>query len=161
MDPEIARQILAVQGFAELGLHEEAEEELSSLDPELTEVKVLRCDLLSRQSRWREMRSLAEGLARRDPGQAQWWISWAYAARREESVAAAREVLLEARTQHPEEAIIVYNLACYESVDGELGRARELLDEATRLDPVCKKMAAKDEDLAALFAADAEGPADG
>lgn len=160
MEPEIARQLLAAQGFAELGLYEEAGDELASLDPDLTEVKVLRCDLLARQSRWEEMQGLAEGLARTEPGQPQWWISWAYAARRTESLAAARRVLLESRRHHPDNAIIVYNLACYASVEGDHGAARELLDEATRLDPVCEKMAAKDEDLAPLFAAEAAAPAD-
>ena len=151
MDEETARMVLAVQGFAELGLFDEAEDELAGLDPDLEVAGVLRCDLLSRQSRWEEMRSLAEGLARKSPEGSQWWISWAYAVRRTESVEAAREILAEARRLHPEEAIIVYNLACYASVDGDLEGARDLLDEAIGLDPVCKEMAAKDDDLKPLF----------
>lgn len=159
MDEETARRVLEIQGLAELELFEEAEDELARLDPDLEVAGVLRCDLLSRQSRWEEMRELAEGLARRSPESSQWWISWAYAVRRAESVEAAREILTEARKLHPTEAIIVYNLACYASVSGELQRARELLDEAIGLDPVCKEMAAKDDDLKALFrSSPEEGP---
>lgn len=86
MEEETARRILEVQGYAELGLFDEAEAELARLDPDLEAVGVLHCDLLSRQSKWEEMRALAEGFARRSPESSQWWISLAYAVRRAESV---------------------------------------------------------------------------
>lgn len=153
MDEVTARRVLEVQGLTELGLFEEAEDELVRLDPDIEAVGILRCDLLSRQSKWEEMRALTEGLARRSPESSQWWISWAYAVRRAESVAAAREILIKARKVHPKEAIIAYNLACYASVDGDLDGARKLLDEAIGLDPVCEQMAVKDDDLKPLFGA--------
>lgn len=157
MDEETTRRVLEIQGLAELGLFEEAEEELARLEPHLEVAGVLRCDLLSRQSKWKEMRMVAEGLARRSPESSQWWISWAYAVRRAESVEAAREILLKARELHPEEAIIVYNLACYAAVSGDLEAARQLLDEAVGLEPACREMAARDDDLKPLFHADREG----
>lgn len=157
MDEETTRRVLEIQGLAELGLFEEAEDELAHLDPDLEAAGMLRCDLLARQSRWVEMRALAEGLAHRSPESSQWWISWAYAVRRAESVEAAREILVKAREAHPKEAIIVYNLACYASVSGDLKAARELLDEAVGLDPACKEMATKDDDLTPLLRIDREG----
>ena len=151
MEEELARQVRAVQGYTELGLFEEATEELDQIHHELELAGILRCDLFSRQSMWREMKELAEGLARSAPETAQWWISWAYAVRRSESVEAARKILLEARKSHPKEPIILYNLACYASVSGNLTEARELLDQAIALDKLCEEMASKDADLLPLF----------
>ncbi|MBK1826779.1 tetratricopeptide repeat protein [Haloferula rosea] len=151
MNEQVAKQVLAVQGYVELGLLSDAEEELNSIDPNLDVAGMLRCDLYSRQSKWPEMRELAERLARQSPQNSQWWISWAYAVRRIESVDAAREILVEARESHPDEPIIVYNLACYASVSENYDEARELLDQAIALDAVCKEMAAKDDDLKPLF----------
>jgi len=151
MDEQAARKILAVQGYIELGLLVDAREELDSIDQNLDVVGMLRCDLFSRQSMWQEMRELAERLARSSPTDPQWWISWAYAVRRLESVDAAREILVEARKSHPKQAIIIYNLACYASVSGKFDEARELLKQATDLDAVCKEMAIKDDDLKPLF----------
>ena len=151
MEPEVARQVMAVQGYTELGLLDLAQEELDAIDPSLDIVNILRCDLFSRQSMWVEMKELAEKLARQSPESSQWWISWAYAVRRLESVEAAREILVEARQSHPKEPIIVYNLACYASVSGNLEEARELLDQAIDLDKTCKEMASKDSDLQPLF----------
>lgn len=151
VDDATARRIMAVQGYADLGLFEEAEEELGALASDLEIVNALRCELLSRQSRWEEMRALAEDLARRSPEEAQWWISWAYAARRARSISEAREILLEGRRLHPKEALIVYNLACYASVSGEPEDARRLLEEAVALDANFEEMARHDEDLEPLF----------
>ena len=145
------KQILAVQGYTELGLFADAQQELDLIDQDLEVVGMLRCDLFSRQFMWREMRDLAERLARSAPENSQCWISWAYAARRLESVDAARAILIEARKSHPNEAVIIYNLACYASVSGDYEEARKLLKQATDLDPVCKEMAMKDEDLEPLF----------
>jgi len=151
MNEQVAKQALAVQGYVELGLFADAEEELNSIDPNLDVVDMLRCDLYSRQSKWQEMKDLAEGRARRSPDNSQWWISWAYAVRRLESVEIARDILIEARKSHPKEPIIVYNLACYASVSENYQEARTLLDQAIALDATCKEMAAKDEDLKPLF----------
>lgn len=151
MDEQATRQVLAVQGYMELGLFVEAEEDLDSIDPNLEVVEMLRCDLFSRQSKWQELRELAERLARSSPEKSQWWISWAYAVRRLESVVAAREILVDARKLHPKEPIIVYNLACYASVSEDYEQARELLDQAIDLDAGCKEMAMKDDDLEPLF----------
>ncbi|MEP4077873.1 MAG: hypothetical protein ABJO14_08670 [Haloferula sp.] len=135
----------------ELGLIPEAQEELDAIDQSLDVVEILRCDLFSRQSKWAELKELAERLARSSPEGSQWWISWAYAVRRLESVEDAREILIEARETHPTEPIIVYNLACYASVSGNYEEARELLDQAIDLDATCKEMAKKDDDLKPLF----------
>lgn len=151
MNEQVAKQVLAVQGYVELGLLADAEEELNLIDPNLDVVDILRCDLYSRQSKWQEMKDLAERRARHSPDDSQWWISWAYAVRRLESVECARDILLEARKAHPEEPIIVYNLACYASVSENYEEARKLLDQAIALDATCKDMATIDDDLKPLF----------
>lgn len=151
MNEQVAKQVLAVQGYVELGLFADAEEELDSIDPSLDVVDMLRCDLFSRKSMWEEMKEVAERRVRQSPDNSQWWISWAYAVRRLESVKSARDILIEARKSHPKEPIIVYNLACYASVSENYEEARKLLDQAIALDATCKEMASKDDDLKPLF----------
>lgn len=151
MDDDIRKRILAAQGFTELELYDEALEELSDLDPEHEAIATLCCHVLSLQSKWDEMSELAGKWAARSPDEAQWWISWAYAVRRAESVDAAREILLKARDRHPEEPMILYNLACYASVSGELEAAGALLEQAIERDAGFRRMAAEDDDLKPLF----------
>jgi hypothetical protein len=59
------------------------------------------------------MREIAKGLVDFQPKDLQWIVSYAYATRRAESIAAAKEILLNAEAKFPKEAIIKYNLACY------------------------------------------------
>ena len=41
MEPEVARQLMAVQGYTELGLLDLAQEELDAIDPSLDIVNII------------------------------------------------------------------------------------------------------------------------
>ncbi|GAA5119257.1 hypothetical protein GCM10023212_11090 [Luteolibacter yonseiensis] len=151
-----SRSLHAAIGFLELGMPDDAWEELDSLPPgqrEFADVRELRISISLRMEKWHAARIEAEEMAGRDPGNPGWWISWAYALRREKSVYEAREILWEAARRHPEELMISYNLACYASVLGELDEARRLLSEVFAKDANFRQMAAGDPDLDAVFAA--------
>jgi tetratricopeptide (TPR) repeat protein len=87
----------------------------------------------------------------RDPDNVQWSVSWAYAARRADSINAARLILLEAVERQPEAAILHYNLACYECQLGDLEVAKARLRHAINLDDGFRAMALEDEDLEPLW----------
>ncbi len=84
------------------------------------------------------------------PTEAAGWVTWAYAVRRADSLAAAESILLEAERHHPKEATIQFNLGCYACLRGDLGAARRRIDRAVALDPKFAPAAATDPDLAAL-----------
>jgi hypothetical protein len=74
------------------------------------------------QIKWELMQAVAARLATYDPAEVQWSISLALATRRAESIEAAKAIFLAASEKHPEEALIHYNLACYECQLGTFSR---------------------------------------
>jgi len=145
------------RGYLELGMVEEAAGELDRI-PELSasdfDVRVLRSLVLQEQKHWVRLGPLAAGLVREKPSDPGWWIMWAYATRRAESLTAAEKILLEAETYHPKEATIQFNLGCYACQLGDLVRARKRVDHAIALDSHFRDAATIDPDLAPLRAPD-------
>lgn len=147
------RRVQAAQGYLELGLPQEAHEEIESIEPRmraLTAVLALRVAIFQTLGQWKQLAAVAGELCARQPGEPQWPLSLAYATRREHSLPAALAVLTEAVGRFPGEAVIHFNLACYEAQLGRLDLARRRLAEAIRLEPACRAMAAADPDLAPL-----------
>ena len=70
------------------------------------------------------MVELAKRLTEFEPDNSQWPVSLAYATRRAISIEAAKEILRNAQTKFPTEAVIPYNLACYECQLGNVGSAK-------------------------------------
>ena len=135
---------------------EQAHEELDALDAlgpgHRSDLRVvaLRVYVYQELGCWEQMASMATVLCQRLPDDPQWPISLAYATRRSQGLSEAREVLWKARLRFPDEAMIQFNLACYECQLGRLAEARECLDEACRLAPACRQLALEEADLAAL-----------
>ena len=133
-----------------LGMYQDALEELANLPPEFRSndvVFALRIEIFQGLKLWEAGRMLAESLAKRSPENPDWWLSWSFSLRREQSVEAARFVLRKAAAIHPDVALIAYNLACYASVRGEIAEAMELLKRAFALDGKFREMAVEDPDL--------------
>jgi tetratricopeptide (TPR) repeat protein len=78
-------------------------------------------------------------------------VSYAYATRRAESIAAAKEILLNAEAKFPKEAIIKYNLACYFCQTEDIETAKNYLKKAFEIDPSWRSSALEDEDLKPLW----------
>lgn len=151
---DLQRNLDAVHGYLALGMHQDAWDELESLPPELRaddHVLDLRISIYQDLGKWESARVLAESLAKRSPENPHWWIQWAFSLRREKSVEAARAVLLEAASVHPDEALIPYNLACYACVLGQIEAARKLLTVAFSMDVMLKRVALDDPDLDPFF----------
>jgi Tfp pilus assembly protein PilF len=118
-----------------------------------TDVLTLRALVLQEQAKWPPLAEVAHTLVGRQPAECSWWITWAYATRRSQSLEAAEVILLEAERTHPKEAAIQFNLGCYACQRGDLAGARRRVERALALDPTFREAAESDPDLAPLRAA--------
>ncbi len=146
------------QGYLGLGMVAEAAAELERIPPpacDEPEVLALRLAVLQERCEWPALRAIAAEFVKRQPGESAGWVTWAYATRRAESLAAAEKILLEAERLHPREATIQFNLGCYAAQRGALAEARRRVDRAIALDQKFADAAATDPDLAPLRAAEA------
>ena len=142
-------------GYFQLGMMEEANEEIAALQPEAKSERIvltLQVDIYGGSSSWQRMREVAGFLTHEWPDDSQHWISLAYATRRCRSIMEAEVILLKAAELHPKEPMIHFNLACYAAQTGELVTARERLAQAEMLDPSIRMMALEDPDLEPLWA---------
>ena len=160
---DIPKEFQSVLGYYELGMWDEALAEVDEIEGKgasptpatRLEFNELRLVVYQGAKRWAAMRELAEASAEQEPSRASWFISWAFALRREESIPAARAVLERAQRLHPAEALIPFNLACYAAQTGKLDEARLFLARALKLDPELEQNARDDDDLAPLRQASA------
>jgi Flp pilus assembly protein TadD len=140
-------------GYRELGMHQDALEELEKIDPpQRNDKQVLACRLAIHMDLedWSAMVDVSRELALQNPKEPEWWINWAFGVRRSESLSAAEVILHEALEAFPDEPCIHFNLGCYACVQGRLDVAKDRLLRAIELSPSLRKSALKDEDLTVL-----------
>jgi Tfp pilus assembly protein PilF len=150
---QLKRRLSHAHGYLELGMIAEAAAELDRIPPAEAahaDVLILRLAILQEQKNWPALSALAGDVVRRTPTEAAIWITWAYATRRADSLAAAERILLEAEQHHPTEATIQFNLGCYACQRGDLVLARQRVSRAIALDDKFAAAAANDPDLAPL-----------
>ena len=97
------------------------------------------------------MQVAAKKLAEYQPENPQWWMSWAYATRRAESLEAARLILVNALEDHADEPGIHFNLAFYERQLANLTDAKDHLKMCFVNEPNWRLMALEDPDLEPLW----------
>jgi tetratricopeptide (TPR) repeat protein len=160
MDLSIAdQQILAdvrlraAAGYIELGMLEEAWEELDGVEPGggrdagATKVRLL---LLLREERWGRALEVAQAMVALEPGAAEGYIHSAYCLHELGRTGEAERVLEEGPPALERVAVYFYNLACYKSVRGEVKEAAALLETAVEMDGNLVEVARRDPDLAAV-----------
>jgi tetratricopeptide (TPR) repeat protein len=153
LDPQAQRQLLAASGLSELGLYQEAVEELESLPIEIRETTVVLAswlELYQHWHKWAEALAVAQRLTELEPDESNWVIALAYAMRRASGLTLARQVLQNAVEKFEHCAAIHFNLACYASQLGELDEARTRLTQAIELDREFATLAKTDPDLAPI-----------
>ncbi len=139
-------------GYLELGLPEEALAELDEATTATSQALQLRVEILFRLQRWNQAAGICVPMLEQEPGEPAWWIQAAYALRRARSVEEAEPILRAALDHHPDEVLILYNLACYACVQGRPDEARDLLARAIEHERAqVLLMAAHDPDLAAIL----------
>jgi hypothetical protein len=123
----------AAVGYVELGMFQEANDQLENIDPfnrAAPEVLAIRLAIYYGLKKWELMQEIAKRLAEFQPDDIQWTISLAYATRRADSIQAAEEILLNAEPKFPKEGIIKYNLACLLLPDRRYRDSKKLLEES-------------------------------
>jgi predicted Zn-dependent protease len=154
LSPLQLRKLAAAQGYCELGMFADAAGELENIDSDLAHLPLvmnIRLQIYAGMQRWNSMEVLAKGLVESDPDEIQWIISWAYATRRTESISAAKEILLAAVRAFPAEAIVHYNLGCYDAQLGDTVAAMEHLARCFSINAQYRKLALEDEDLKSIW----------
>jgi tetratricopeptide (TPR) repeat protein len=154
LEPTDQQHWQAAVGYVELGMFQDANDQLEKIDPfnrAAPEVLAVRIAIYHGQKKWELMREIAKRLTDFQPQDVQWIISHAYATRRADSIQAAKEILLNAETKFPQEAIIKYNLACYFCQMGDTESAKNYLKKAFELDSSWRGKAFDDPDLEPLW----------
>ncbi len=113
--------------------------------------RALRIAICRGLAKWELMAELAKRLIEFQPTDSQWPVLAAYATRRAISIEAAKEILLNAESKFPKEAVIPYNLACYECQLGNLESAKKYLKQAFTIDSSWRIAALDDSDLQPLW----------
>ena len=144
----------AAVGYVELGMFQEANDQLENVDPfnrAAPEVLAVRLAIYHGLKKWELMQEIAKRLAEFQPDDIQWTISLAYATRRADSINAAKQILLNAEPKFPNEAIIKYNLTCYFCQTADMQNAKNYLEKAFEIDSSWRLKALDDEDLRPLW----------
>jgi len=147
------RTILAAQGYSELGMFDEAIDELDSLPEETARnstVIELRTVILMQAKRWKPALAAGRELCRAEPEKTSGFIHTAFCLHELGRTAEARDLLLAGPDVLHAEPTYHYNLACYECALGHLDLARMHLEKSIELDKKMRDFAATDPDLAAL-----------
>src|SRR4030095_88246 len=154
LEPPDQQHWQAAVGYVELGMFQDANDQLEKIDPfnrAAPEVLAVRLGIYHGLKKWELMREMPKRLADFQPNDIQWITSYAYATRRAESIPAAKEILLNAETKFSKEAIIKYNLACYFCQMGEIETAKEYLKRTFEIDSNWRSRALDDDDLKPLW----------
>ena len=106
--------------------------------------------LLERAQKWPDAAALAAKLAASHPNEARWFVAWAFAKRRSDSLETASKILSEAASLHPKDPLIQFNLGCYAAQRGDLTTAQSYVRKAIELDHGMEKLAHEDPDLEPL-----------
>ena len=152
------RQLIAAEGWLELGSWQDAQEELERITEEFQAhpaVLSVRYEIHAKARQWNGAAEIAGMLVKLLPHQPAFWVSLAYATRRKDDggIPEAKLVLREARTQFPKDYLIAFNLACYECQLGNRKAAMNLLETAIQLAGKndIRAMARADPDLEPLW----------
>ena len=148
------RELNASIGFLELGMLEDAAGELEKLSPEdrtSSAVLGVRMEIYRVARNWSLMEVVARELWKRHQDDPVYWINFAWATRRSESIEAAQTILLEGFERFPNDAMTNYNLGCYACLLGDMDNAKRFVGEAIKLDSKYKLMALDDPDLESLW----------
>ena len=123
---------------------------LPSVEQSRLEVLILRCEIFLGLEDWHRASILGEALAKVDPRNPAHWVHWAYATRRDTSLAEAERILREAYELHPTNATIAFNLACYCAQSQRLEESLAWLRRAVEQEARYAVAARNDPDLAPL-----------
>jgi len=152
---DLQRHILAAQGYSELGMPDEALQELDLLgldlqeDPDLLNARLY---VLLRARRWEAGLASARTLCNRASDRTSGFIHAAFCLHELGRTGEAKEILLSGPEALHFEATYHYNLGCYDAVLGNPEEARTHVLRSFELDRKFRAIAKLDPDLASIHA---------
>jgi predicted Zn-dependent protease len=138
------------EGYSELGMLEDALGELGQLDAEQQErleVLRMRVDILLRKQDWEDALRLSLRFCAVNPNQPYGYVHAAFCLHELGRTSEAKQTLLDGPASLLDEPVYYYNLACYDTVLGNIEQAKVYLRASFRLDKSFKAMAKNDPDL--------------
>ena len=150
---EFEKNLLAAQGYAELGMYPDALAELDVLPEVLREhpqVLEMRLLVLMQQNQWKQAFVVSKNLCKAAPQSPIAYIHAAFCLHELGRTDEAKLTLINGPAALRKNPTYHYNLACYECVLGDLESARIHLERSFTLDKKFREFAKSDPDLKPL-----------
>ena len=144
------QNIRAAEGYADLGMYDEALAELDELDPEeqdRLETLRMRVEIVLRKRDWRSALQLSLKACQLYPNESSGFIHAAFCLHELGRTQEAKQTLLDGPAKLLNEPVYYYNLGCYDAALGNLDQAKAYLRASFRLDKSFRDMAKNDPDL--------------
>jgi predicted Zn-dependent protease len=144
------QKIRVVEGYAELGMLQDALAQLDELEPEHQDrlaILRMRIEIVLRKRDWQEALQLCLRSCSAHPGESSGYIHAAFCLHELGRTLEAKQTLLDGPAVLLDEPVYYYNLACYETVLGNLPQAKVYLRASFRLDKSFQELAKCDPDL--------------
>jgi predicted Zn-dependent protease len=138
------------EGYAELGMLDDALTQLDELDPEYRdrlEILRMRVDVVVQKRDWPSGLQLSLRICAVHPSESCGYIRAAFCLHELGRTSEAKQTLLAGPAALLDEPIYYYNLACYEAVLDNLEQAKVYLRASIRLDKSFRELAKGDPDL--------------
>ena len=149
------RHLEAAQGWLELGLPLDANEELEKIQPQLRahpDVLDVRWHIYANAKKWDACVDIANAIVRCAPDRSDGWIHRSFALHEMKRTQEAHDQLLPAADKFPKVWTVPYNLACYCSRLHRFNEAKDWLKKAMGIGGKrVQDAAAADEDLKPLW----------
>jgi predicted Zn-dependent protease len=138
------------EGYSELGMLDDALAQLDQLDTEhedRLEILRMRVDILLRKQNWKDALRLSLRFCDANPNQPFGYVHAAFCLHELGRTLEAKQTLLDGPAALLDEPVYYYNLACYDTVLGNLEQAKAYLRASFRLDKSFRELAKSDPDL--------------
>ena len=138
------------EGYSELGMLDDALVQLDQLDAEhqdRLEILRMRVDILLRKQDWKDALQLSLRLCIMNPDQPYGYVHAAFCFHELGQTSEAKQTLLDGPAALLDEPVYYYNLACYDTVLGNLEQAKVYLRASFSLDKSFRELAKNDPDL--------------
>ena len=144
------QKLRIAEGYAELGMLDDALTQLDELDPEYQdrmEILRMRVDVVLQKRDWQNGLQLSLRICGMYPGDSCGYIHAAFCLHELGRTLEAKRTLLTGPAGLLDEPVYYYNLACYDTVLGNLQQAKVYLQASFRLDKSFQDLAKCDPDL--------------
>jgi predicted Zn-dependent protease len=138
------------EGYSELGMLDDALVQLDQLETEhqdRLEILRMRVDIFLRKQVWKDALQLCLRVCSVNPNQPYGYVHAAFCLHELGRTLEAKQTLLDGPAALLDEPVYYYNLACYDTMLGNLEQAKVYLRASFRLDKYFRELAKTDPDL--------------